>query len=61
MLSAEKFGGYNTEVKYFVDEYERLKKMNTGKEERQSEVYGGLREDIGMKTYLSARPNGLRG
>ena len=32
---------------------------NTVKEEKRLKIYGGLREDIGMKTYLHG-PNGLR-
>ena len=51
-LSIEKFGGYKTEVKYIIEERERLALRRKVKEEQHLEIYGGLREDIGMKTYL---------
>ena len=52
VLSIEKFGGYKTEVKQRIEERERLALRNNVKGEKHLEIYGGLREDIGMKTYL---------
>ena len=52
ILSIEKFGGYTTEVKERVEERERLVVRNKAKKEKHLEIYGGLREDIGMKTHL---------
>ena len=42
-----------------IETRERLALRNKVKDEEHSEIYGGWREDIGMKTYF-ARPNGLR-
>ena len=52
VLSMEKFSGYKTEVKEILEERERLALRNKMKEEKHLEIYGGLREDIGMKAYL---------
>ena len=52
LLSIEKFSGYETEVKEIIQEREGLALRNRVKEERLVEIYGGLREDIGMKTLL---------
>ena len=52
VLSLEKFGGYKTEVKERIEERERLALRNKVNEEKHLEIHGGLREDIGMKTYL---------
>ena len=49
VLSVEKFSGYNTEAKEKIEQRERLALRNNVKE-KHSEVYGGLREDTGMKT-----------
>ena len=48
----DKFGGHRTEVKERIDIRERLALRNKVKEEEHLEIYGGLREEIGMKTYL---------
>ena len=52
VLSIEEFGGYKTEGKKKTERRERLALGNKGMEEKHLEIYGGLREDIGMKTYL---------
>ena len=52
VLSIEKFGGYKTEVKERMEEGERLALRNTVKAEKHGEIYGGLRENVGMKMYL---------
>ena len=39
-------------VKERIEERERLALRNKMKEEKHLEIYRGLREDIGMKTYL---------
>ena len=51
-MSIEKFGGYRTEVKEIIEEREKLALRTKVEEEKHLEIYGGLREDIGMKTYL---------
>ena len=51
-LRTEKFGGYKTEVKGRIEERERQALRNKVKGEKHLEIYGELREDIGMKTYL---------
>ena len=48
----EKFGGYKTEVKEILEKSERQALKNKVKEEKHLKIYRGLREDIGMKTYL---------
>ena len=48
----EKCGGYNTEINERTEERERLALRNKVKGEKHLEIHGGLREDIGMKTYL---------
>ena len=55
VLSTEKFGGYKTEAKGRTEERERQALRNKVKEEKHLEIYGGSREDIGMKTYLTAQ------
>ena len=52
VLSIDKFGGYKTGVKERIEERLILARRNKVKEEEHLEIYGGLREDIGMKTYL---------
>ena len=52
ILSIEKFAGYKTEVKEKIEMRGRLALRSKVKEEEDLEVYGGLREEIGMKTYL---------
>ena len=52
ILSIEKFAGCMTEVKEKIEIRERLALRNKVKEEEHLEIYGGLREEIGMKTYL---------
>ena len=52
ILSIEKFAGYKTEVKERIEIRERLALRNKVKEEEHLKVYGGLREEIGMKTCL---------
>ena len=52
VLSTEKFGGYKTEVKERIEERGRLALRNKVKAQKHVEIYGGLREKIGMKTYL---------
>ena len=52
MLSIEKFAGYKTEVKEKIEIREKLALRNKVKEEELLEIYGGLREEIKMKTYL---------
>ena len=52
ILSIEKFEGYKTEVKENIEIRERLALRNKVKEEEHLEIYGCLREEIGMKTYL---------
>ena len=49
----EKFGGYKTEVKEIIEEREELALTHKVKKEKHLEIYGGLREDIGMKTFLT--------
>ena len=52
MLSIEKFAGYKTEVKERPEIGEMLALRNKVKEAEHSEFYGGLRDEMGMKTYL---------
>ena len=59
VLSIEKFAGYKTEVcgyktevKENIEIRERLALRSRVKEEEHLEIYGGLREEMGMKTYL---------
>ena len=49
-----------TAAKERIEEGERLALRNKVKEEERVGSYGVLREDIGMKTYLFTRSNGLR-
>ena len=48
----EKFGGYKTEVKEKREIRERPGLRNKVREEEHLEIYGRLREEIGLKTYL---------
>ena len=57
VLYIEKFDGYKTEVKQIMEERERQALRNKVKEIKHVEIYGGLREDIGMKTYLHGPMN----
>ena len=52
ILSREKFAGYKTEVKEKIEirEWLALRKKVKGKEHLK--IYGGLREEIGVKTYF---------
>ena len=52
ILSIEKFAGYKTEVKERPEIGEMLALRNKVKEEERLEIYGGLRDEMGMKTYL---------
>ena len=52
ILCIEKFDGCKTEAKEIIEERERLGLRHNVKKEKHLEVYGGLREDIGIKTYL---------
>ena len=52
VLSIDKFGGYKTEQEGRIEERERQAPRNKVEEEKHLEIYGGSREDIGMKTYL---------
>ena len=55
ILSIDKFAGYKAEVKERIEIRERLALRNKEKEEEHLEIYGGLREEIGMKTYCTAQ------
>ena len=50
--SKDKFAGNKTEVNEKIEIRERLALRSKVKEEEELEIYGGLREEIGMKTYL---------
>ena len=52
VLSTDKRGGYKTEVEDRIEERERQALSNKVKEERHSEIYGGFKEYIEMKTCL---------
>ena len=52
ILSIQKFAGYKTEAKQNVVIRERLALRHKVKEDEHLEIYGGLRGEIGMKTYL---------
>ena len=52
ILTTEKFAGCKTEVKEEIEIRERLALRNRVKEEENLEIYRGLREEIGMKTYM---------
>ena len=47
----EKFGGYKTEAKEIIEERETSALRNKAKREKHLGIYGGLREDVGMKAY----------
>ena len=51
LLSIETFGGHKTEVQEIIEEMERLALSNIVKGEKHL-ICGGLREALGMKTYL---------
>ena len=52
IMPVEKFAGYKTEAKERIEVRGRLALRNKVKEEEHLEIYGGLREEIGIKTYL---------
>ena len=52
VISAEKFGRCEAEVEERIERREMLALRNKVESEKYLEVYGGLREGIGMKTYL---------
>ena len=52
MLAIEKFSGYKTEVKERLERRERLALRKKVEGEEHLEIYGGLKEGIGMKRYL---------
>ena len=52
ILSIEKFAGHKTELKERVERRQRLALRTKVKEEGNLEIYGGLREEIGIKTCL---------
>ena len=45
-------GGARQEVKESIETRERLTLRNKVKEEEHSEIYGGLTDSIGQRTYL---------
>ena len=51
-LSLPKFGEYKTEVKEVIEERERLALRNNVIEEKHLEIYRGVKENVGIKTYL---------
>ena len=51
-MSAGKFGKYKAEVEERIGRRERLALRNKVESEKHLEIYGRLREGIGMKTYL---------
>ena len=53
MLSTENFGVYKTEAKERIERRERLPALrNREIQEEHIEIYGGLKEEIGMQTNL---------
>ena len=52
ILSMEKFGGYKTEAKYIVEYMVMLALRTKVKEDKHFEIYGELRQDLGMETFL---------
>ena len=44
--------GYKTEMKERIEMRERLALRNKVKDEEHLAIYGGSREELGMKTYL---------
>ena len=52
VMSAGKFGKYKAEVEETIERRERLALRNKVESEKHLEIYGRLREGIGMKTYL---------
>ena len=52
ILSIYMFAGYKTVVKEKIEIRQRLALRNKVKEEGRLEIYGGFKEEIGMKTYL---------
>ena len=51
-MSAGKFGKYKAEVEGRIKRRERLALRNKGGSENHLDLYGGLREGIGMKTSV---------
>ena len=58
-MPAGKFGKDKAEVEERIERRERLALRNKVESEKHVEIYGGLREGIGMKTYLRG-PMGFR-
>ena len=52
VLSIEAFVGYKAEVKEKIEERERQALRSKVNEGKHLDIYGGLREDIEMKTHL---------
>ncbi|MEP2037814.1 MAG: hypothetical protein ABJI72_14510 [Parasphingorhabdus sp.] len=52
IMSAGKFGRYKAKVEESIERRERLALRNKVESEKHFEIYGGLREGLGMKTYL---------
>ena len=48
----EKFGEYKTDVIEMIEGRKRPALRNMVKEEKHLKIYGELRKDIGMKTYM---------
>ena len=53
-MSTGKFGKYKAEVEERVEIRERLALRNKVASEKRFEIYGGLREGIGMKCICTA-------
>ena len=51
-MSIEDVGEYNTKVGDMIELRKRKSLRQNVDEEEQLKIYGGLREDIGMKKYL---------
>ena len=56
-LSIREVLGYKTEGKERIERRERLALRNKVIEKERLEIYGGLREELGMKTYLHGPMN----
>ena len=52
MEFAGKFGRYKAEAEERTEKRERLALRNKVESGKHVEIYGGLREGIGLKTYL---------
>ena len=51
ILSIDEAAGYKTKVRHYRNEGKRMLRCKVHEEEHLR-IYGGLREEIGMKTYL---------